>query len=49
MSKKYSIRYQRPDELGTFVILIKAKTEQEAKDKFEKQYPDCTIVAIDQT
>jgi hypothetical protein len=47
MSKKYSIRYQRPDELGTFVILIKAKTEQEAKGKFEKQYPDRTIVAID--
>ena len=48
MSKKYSISYKRPEELGTFVIDMKAKTDQEARDKFEKQYPDWTVVSVDE-
>jgi len=49
MPKKYSIIYKRPDETYTFVIPIRAKTPQEARDKFEKQHPDWTIVAINET
>ena len=46
MSKKYSISYERPDELGTFVVDIKAKTEQEARDKFKQMYPDRSVVSV---
>jgi len=49
MAKKYTVTYERPDELGTFVTDIKAKTDQEARDKFEKQYPDWTIVSVYET
>jgi hypothetical protein len=49
MSKKYSIIYKKPDEMYTFVIPTKAKTAQEARTKFEKQHPDWTIVAINET
>ncbi len=48
MSKKYSISHKKPEELGTFVIDMKAKTDQEARDKFEKQYPDWTVVSVDE-
>ena len=48
MSKKYTVSYERPDELGTFIVDIKAKTDEEAKEKFEKQYPDWTVVSVDQ-
>ena len=46
MSKKYTISYERPDEMGTFVIDMKAKTDQEAREKFEKQYPDWIVVSV---
>ena len=49
MSKKYSISYQKPNEKVTFVIPIKAKIAEEARAKFEKQYPNWTIVAINET
>jgi len=49
MSKKYSIIYKKPDEMYTFAIPMKAKTAQEARTKFEKQYPDWIIVAINET
>jgi hypothetical protein len=48
MSKKYWISYRKPDETITFVILIKAKTAEEARAKFENQYPNWTIVAINE-
>ena len=48
MSKKYTISYNRPDEMGTFVTDVKAKTEQEAREKFEKQYPDWTVVSVNE-
>ena len=47
MSKKYTISYERPDELGTFIVDIKAKTDEEAREKFEKRYPDWNIVSVD--
>ena len=43
---KYTINYERADELGTFVTEVKAKTDEEAREKFEKQYPSCTVVDI---
>ena len=46
MAKKYSISYERPDELGTFIVDIKAKTEQEARDKFKQMYPDWIVVSV---
>ena len=48
MSKKYTVSYERPDELGTFVTDIKAKTDKEAREKFEKQYPDWTVVSVNE-
>ena len=48
MSKKYTVSYERPDELGTFIVDIKAKTDEEAEEKFKKQYPDWTVVSVDQ-
>ena len=48
MSKKYTIIYERSDELGTFVTDIKAKTDQEAREAFEKQHPDWTVVSVDE-
>lgn len=46
MSNKYTISYKKPGEMNNFVITIKAKTAEEAKAKFEKQYPNWTAVAI---
>ena len=48
MSKKYSIIYKRSDELVTFVNDMKAKTDEEARGKFEKQHPDWTVVSVDE-
>jgi hypothetical protein len=48
MSKKYTVSYERPDELGTFIVDVKAKTDEEAEEKFKKQYPDWTVVSVDQ-
>jgi hypothetical protein len=48
MSKKYTISYQKPSEVTNFVITIKAKTAEEARAKFEKQYPNWTITAINE-
>ena len=46
MSKKYYISYERPDELGTFVVDVKAKNDEEAKDKFKQKYPDWIVVSV---
>ena len=48
MPKKYSISYKRTEELGALIMEMKAKTDQEARDKFEKQYPDWTVVSVDE-
>ena len=46
MAKKYSIRYKKPDEVYVCVAEIKAKTEEEAKDTFQKQHPNSTIISM---